>query len=416
LAATDTVLLLIAAVIFLGFFGDILFQRRGIPQTLSLIFLGLLLKAVGLVPQNALDFLVPVFSQLTLAMILFELGMNLDVRQAMGQGASAIARSALYMFLSITLVFLFFHFYLGWGLYQSLLLGSIVGGETTVAVVPYLAQRLSKGDAGLVANLTAEAAFNSIVLIILFFVFLNGYLQSIPLDLGGLRTIALTFFAQLSVGVVAGVVAGIAWIRFSRLMNFTDYLYIATIGYVLAIYALVNELGGSGILAVLALGVVFLNFGKLVPGYELPAGTGGYIGTLQNEIVFFLKTFFFVFLGLELALQSFLDLETWALAGTVMLVLLLSRFVSTYSVDHRKDRTTKRAIFFMIAQGLTPAVLATTLLDNNVAGSGEIVLIATLVIVMTNVVTAVGAYSLRGTHGPVSKAEAGQGSSPVDET
>ncbi len=406
MASTDTILLLIAAVIFLGFFGDILFKRRGIPQTLSLILLGLLLKAGGLVPQNALDFLVPVFSQLTLAMILFDLGMNLDVRQVLGQGASAIARSALYMFLSISMVFLFFHFYLGWGLYQSLLLGSIIGGETTLAVVPYLAQRLSKGDDGLVANLTAEAAFNSIVLIILFFVFLNGYLQSIPLDVGGLRTIALTFFAQLSVGVVAGVVAGIAWIRFSKLMKVTDYLYVATMGYVLAIYALVNDLGGSGILAVLALGVTFLNLGKLVPGYELPAGTGGYIGTLQDEIVFFLKTFFFVFLGLELALQSFLDLETWALAGTVMLVLLVSRFVSTYSVDYRKDRMTKRAIFFMIAQGLTPAVLATTLLDNNVAGSGEIVLIATLVIVITNVVTAIGSYSLGRAHADRGAAEA----------
>jgi NhaP-type Na+/H+ or K+/H+ antiporter len=116
--------------------------------------------------------------------------------------------------------------------------------------------------------------------------------------------------------------------------------------------------------------------------------------------VFFLKTFFFVFLGLELTLQSFLDLETWMLAGTVMLFLLLSRFVSTYSIDYRKDNATKRAIFFMIAQGLTPAVLATTLLDNNVAGSGEIVLIATLVIVLTNVVTAIGTYSLTGTSRP----------------
>ncbi len=398
MASTDTILLLIAGVIFLGFFGDILFKRRGIPQTLSLILLGLILKAVGLIPQNALDFLVPIFGQLTLAMILFDLGMSLDFKQTLGQGASALARSSLYMLLSISIVFVFFHLYVGWGVYQSLLLGSIIGGETTAAVVPYVAQRLSKGNDGLVANLTLESAFNSIVLIILFFVFLNGYLQGVPLDAGGLKTIALTFVAQLSVGVVAGAVAGIAWIRFSRIMEFTDYLYIATIGYVLAVYALVNYLGGSGILAVLALGAVFLNLGKFVPGYQLPAGTGGYISTLQSEIIFFLKTFFFVFLGLELSLQSFLDLNTWLLAGTVMLALLVSRFVSTYSVDHRKSRTAKRAIFVMIAQGLTPAVLATTLLENNVVGSGEIVLIATLVIVLTNVVTAIGSYGLGRPH------------------
>jgi len=399
--ATGTILLLIAAVIFLGFFGDLLFKGKGIPQTLSLILLGLTLKALGLIPQNALDFLVPIFSQLTLAMILFDLGMHLDLKHTMGQGASGVGRSAVYMLLSIAGVLFFFHWFVGWGLYQSLLLASIIGGETTVAVVPYVAQRLSKGDAGLVANLTVESAFNSIVLIILFFVFLNGYSSSIPLDTTGFQSIAATFFEELSVGVVSGVIAGMAWIRFSKLMEFSDYLYIATIGYVLLIYVLVGNLGGSGILAVLTLGVIFLNFGKFVPGYELPAGTEGYITTFQEEITFFLKTFFFVFLGLELSLQSFLDAGTWVLAGAVMVILLFSRFVSTYTVDHGKDRTTKMAIYIMVAQGLTPAVLATTLLGYNVVGSDEIVLIVTLVIVLTNLVTAIGAYRVRAALGAV---------------
>lgn len=375
-----------------------LFKRKGIPQTLSLILLGLLLKVLGLIPQNALDFLVPIFSQLTLAMVLFDLGMHLDLGQILGQGASAIARSALYMLLSILMVFLFFHLFLGWRLYQSLLLGSVVGGETTMAVVPYVARRLSKDDDGLVTSLTVESTFNSIVLIILFFVFLNGYLGSVPINIGGLQTIVRTFSAQLSVGVVVGMIAGIAWIKFSTLMKLTDYLYIATIGYVLGIYALVDDLGGSGILAVLALGVLFLNFGKVFPEYHLPSSTEGYISSFQDEVSFFLKTFFFVFLGLELTLQSFLNLETWALAGALMLILLLSRFLSTYSVDRGKKSMAKKVIFFMIAQGLTPAVLATTLLNNNVAGAREIVLLATLVIVLTNAVTTFGAYSLNAIH------------------
>lgn len=399
MVATGTVLLLIAAVIFLGFFGDVLFKSRGIPQTLSLILLGLVLKAVGVIPQNALDFLLPIVSQLTLAMILFDLGMHLDLKQAMGQSASAVARSATYMFLSILMVFLFFHVILSWGLYQSLLLASIIGGETTLAVVPYVAKQLSKGDEGLVANLTIESAFNSVVLIIIFFIFLSGDQKAIPLDVIGLQTIAATFFEQLSTGVVAGALAGMLWIRFSKLMKLSDYLYIATMGYVLTVYVLVNDLGGSGILAVLTLGMIFLNLGRFVSGYELPLGTGGYITSFQEEITFFLRTFFFVFLGLELSLQSFLVPGTWVLAGAAMLILLLSRFVSTYTIDHKKDGMAKRAIFFMIAQGLTPAVLATTLLIDNVAGSGEIVLVVTLVIVLTNAVTAVGAYSLKGVSG-----------------
>ncbi len=390
--APNTVLLLIAAVIFLGFFGDLLFKKRAVPETVSLIFLGLLVKALGLIPQGALNFLVPIFSQLTLAMIMFSLGMNLDLRHVFGEGAGTVARSALYMFLSIFSVYILFHVVLGEGIYESLLLGSIVGGETTSAVVPYVTRRLSKEKGELVTNLTLESAFNSIVLIILFFVFLNNYLSSIPLNYGGISVILTTFFSQLSVGVVAGVLAGTLWIRFAKLMQLADYLYIATIGYVLAIYALVNEVGGSGILAALVLGAVFLNFGKFAEGYELPSGIGGYISTFQEEISFFLRTFFFVFLGLELSIASFVNIQTWILSGAVTLILVGSRFLSTYVVNYKKDPTSKKIIFFMIAQGLTPAVLSTTLLTYSVPGSAQIVLIATLVIVLTNLITATSSY------------------------
>ncbi|MDG6905401.1 MAG: cation:proton antiporter [Nitrososphaerota archaeon] len=392
--ASSTALLLIAVVIFLGFFGDLLFKRRAVPETVSLVFLGLLVKAVGLIPQGALNFLVPIFSQLTLAMILFDLGMHLDLKNLFGEGASAVARSALYMFLSILLIFILFHVVLGEGIYQSLILGSIIGGETTMTVVPYVTKRLSGTKEELVTNLTLESAFNSIVLIILFFVFLNNYLASIPLNTSGVSVMLITFFAQLSTGIVAGAIAGVAWIKFAKMMHLADYLYIATIGYVLAVYALVNEAGGSGILAVLVLGAVFLNFGKIVRGYVLPSGIGGYISTFQDEISFFLRTFFFVFLGLELSIASFLHMDTWLLAGTATLILVGARFLSTYLVNYNKDPYSKKIIFFMIAQGLTPAVLSTTLLTYDVSGSGQIVLIATLVIVLTNIITAVGSYTL----------------------
>ncbi|MHB2037157.1 MAG: cation:proton antiporter domain-containing protein [Nitrososphaerales archaeon] len=401
--APSTVLLLIAAVIFLGFFGDLLFKRRAVPETVSLIFLGLLVKALGLIPQGALNFLVPIISQLTLAMILFDLGMHLDLKSMFGEGASAVGRSALYMFLSILLIYLFFHVFLGEGVYHSLLLSSIIGGETTMTVVPYVTKRLSGANDDLVTNLTLESAFNSIVLIILFFVFLNNYLASVPLDASGVTVMLSTFFAQLSTGAVAGALAGVAWIRFAKLMHLADYLYIATIGYVLAVYALVNDVGGSGILAALVLGAIFLNLGKIVPGYVLPSGVGGYISTFQGEISFFLRTFFFVFLGLELSLASFVDIDTWVFAGAATAILVGSRFLSTYLVNYRKDAYSKKVIFFMIAQGLTPAVLSTTLITYNVAGSGQIILIATLVIVLTNIITAVGSYAMGKSLSPSGK-------------
>ncbi|MDG6929595.1 MAG: cation:proton antiporter, partial [Nitrososphaerota archaeon] len=134
MTSPETVLLLIAAVIFLGFFGNLLFKSKGIPETLSLIFLGVALKFTGVFPPGTLDLFVPIFSQLTLAMIMFNVGMQLDLRDVFGEGAGAIGRSSLYMFLSVLLIFTLYHLF-GGSVYQSLLLGAVIGGETTAAVI-----------------------------------------------------------------------------------------------------------------------------------------------------------------------------------------------------------------------------------------------------------------------------------------
>lgn len=75
-----------------------------------------------------------------------------------------------------------------------------------------------------------------------------------------------------------------------------------------------------------------------------------------------------------------------------MAILLVARFASTEAVDRRKPVRDRRFIEAMLAEGLTPVLLATTLLADSVVGAGQIFTIATLAIVATNIISAAGVY------------------------
>ena len=338
-------------------------------------------------------------SQVTLAMVVFDIGMSLKVREVLSQGRSAIMRSALYMFLSVLLIAATFTAFFSWNLYQALFLGSIVGGEVSMVVVPYLAKSVSKAD--LISNLALESVFDSLVLIILFFVLLSGYIQGAPLDLAGLGLISTSFLVQVLVGGVGGGLFGIVWLRVTKYVGQSDYFYLATVGYVLLAFALVNEVGGSGVITVLTIGLMMKNTAELPRwlgvAIPLPSILLNYVSAFQTEISFFLRTFFLFFLGFSVQVSTLANPGIYLPFLGVLGILLGTRYLSTEAVDGDKPPRERRFIELMMAQGLTPALLATTLVENSVSGAVQILPIATLVIVATNVVASVGIRAVSGT-------------------
>ena len=391
--SAETFLLVVSAIIFIGFVGNLLLNRKGIPQTLFLIAAGIATQWFAVLPSSAVNAMLPILSQITLAMVVFDIGMSMKIRDVVSEGGSAIARSVIYMVVSIMLVTFLFTAVLHWNLYDSLFLGSIIGGEISMIIVPYLAKRISQY--GLVTNLALESVFDSLVLIILFTVLLNGYNQGAPLDLQGLSVISKSFFEELSIGLVGGVLLGLGWAKVAKSLGQSDYFYVATVGYVLLTYVLVGEIGGSGVITVLAIGLVMKNSGEAPASLGIsvasPAVSLNYISAFQTEISFFLRTFFLFFLGFSLPLGVLSTPTVYLESVGVMGILVFARYLATEAVDSKKGSRDRRLIESMMAQGLTPALLATTLVANSVSGSAQILPIATLVIITTNVIAAVGA-------------------------
>ncbi|MDE1853513.1 MAG: cation:proton antiporter [Thaumarchaeota archaeon] len=392
--STEAFLLVFSVIIFIGFAGNWLLSKKGIPQTLFLIAAGIATRWLGVLPASSINALLPLLSEVTLVMVVLDIGMAMKIREVMTEGRSAVIRSSLYMLLSIVLVTYVFTALFQWSLYQALFLGSIVGGDVTMVVVPYLAKRTSRTY--LISNLAIESVYDSLILIIFFFVLLNGYTQQTPLNLQGVSYITSQFFIQLSVGLVGGVFFGVVWLRVSEYLGRSEYFYLATIGFILLVYVAINSLGGSGVITVLTVGLMMtnvLNFPSWTGSSKpLPMVSRNYLSAFQGEVSFFLSSFFLFFLGFSVPASTLVEPQTYLPAGLVVAVLLATRFVSTEAVDRGKPVRDRRFIESMLAEGLTPALLATTLVADSVLGASQIFTITTLVIVATNIISAGGIY------------------------
>jgi cell volume regulation protein A len=312
------------------------------------------------------------------------------------EGLRAIFRTVIYVFISLALIYVLFRYMLGWNAYSSALLASIVGGETTTVIVPYVAKHI--GDEALFANITIESVLNSIFLIIVFYFVLDAFISSTPISFLGLQAMATSLVSQISIGFFIGIIAGIIWVEFMKAFGKINYLYIATIGYVLLIYAIVNKLGGSAILAVLMLGILLSNSKQIFEGLGLKQEVDNsnlvYIRQFQGEISFFLRTFFFFFLGLVISIEILNYIFLYYFVFLVIIVLMAVRYMATKITTGKEMAKYNKAIFIMMAQGLTPAVLSTIALYYNVPKAQLIVTIAAFVIIITNVITVIGARSL----------------------
>jgi len=296
------------------------------------------------------------------------------------------------MYLSILLTFITFKYLFGWSNYSSFFLSTVIGGETTTAVVPYLAKSLRAED--FFTNITLESSLNSVILIVLFTFGLNSFLQSIPFSINGFENIISSLVSQISIGIVIGFVAAIVWIEFARHFWTEEFFYIATIGYTLALYAFLSFINGSAILGVLTFGMVLMNNKKFLNLFRTNANEQildlqvNYIKMFQKEITFFLRTYFFFFIGLVFFIDKLFSLLTYVYVGILLVILLSSRYIAVKLST--KNKKYEKAYYVMMAQGLTPAVLASLALYYSLPMAHYIVTIASLIIITTNIITVIG--------------------------
>ena len=128
-------LLGVCLVIFLGVAGESFFKRTGIPDIAFLMIFGVIPgPLLGIVDQEIVFKILPYFAALALIMIMFDGGLSLDIRNVVKTAHFAVLISIVGFEVSVLIVTLLAVYGLKWARLDSILLGSIVGGSSSIIV------------------------------------------------------------------------------------------------------------------------------------------------------------------------------------------------------------------------------------------------------------------------------------------
>jgi NhaP-type Na+/H+ or K+/H+ antiporter len=396
-----TILMLLALIILLGYFGHIFFEKTKVPHFLLLVVVGIVINLFGVFDKALLIPIVGLFSTLTLIMVTFYSGLNLDLYDIVYQSGRAFLQSFTYIGVSVVLIAFSAHMLLGWPLLESFIFSSMTGGEITAAVVVPLAFSLGLRE-NVKALLTLETAISTILTIVLFFMFLNQWIVGETEVYGAVISIVSNFTIAIFFGMIFSLVSIRLLYRFRR----QEYTYVLIIGLLLLIYTIVKALGGNGELAALILGL-FLSNNRLLSrmfGMGFQADISMLIFRLnefQEEISFLFETLFFVFLGMVFVINFSTILTNLMLASIFVLILIVTRFLAVSLANFGSDTYNYRLVVTVLcAQGIVPASLSIYLLRYDLALKYTFMSLITYIIILTNVITTVGIWIIsRSRHG-----------------
>jgi len=353
LVASAPVLLLAASVvIILGVLGEAFFKKTGIPDILFLMVLGIIIGPVlGIIQPEAVLEIVPYFAAVALIIIMFDGGLNLHIGKVLKTAHFSVVLVIVGFAVSVGIVAGLAHYGLGWEWIDSILLGSIVGGSSSIIVFS-LVQKIHISDDAK-SMLGFESALTDIFAVIIAFVLFEAALSGeFSLDLLG-----ITIGKAVLVGLVLGFGVGIPWMFVISKLKNAQHSYMLTIGMVFLLFFLATSFGESGALTALVFGLMLgkkTYFSRLLK-VKFPEDTID--NSLHNQVTFLVRAFFFVFVGL---LASFAQLE-YVIFGVVAAIgIYIGRIIITKSVLVRGfSKLDKKVTSVMIPRGLAAAVLAT---------------------------------------------------------
>jgi len=125
--------------LIIGFIGDYLFKKISFPDILVLLALGYVAGPVlHIVDPAWVAPASPIIANLSLVIIMFNGGLDLEFSQARATAPRAIALALVGIVASMIAATAFVYYVLDWELMSSLLLGAIVGGTGPAIVMPLI--------------------------------------------------------------------------------------------------------------------------------------------------------------------------------------------------------------------------------------------------------------------------------------
>ncbi len=390
--SAPVLLLAAAVVIFLGVTGEAFFKKTGIPDIAFLMVLGVIIGPIlGIIPTDVVIKIVPYFAAIALIIIMFDGGLNLDIRNVIKTAHYAVLLSILAFVTSVISVTIVALYGLGWNLVESILLGTMVGGSSSIIVFGLVRQLPISDETK--SMLSLESAITDILVTIIAFV-LFGVLISGQLDP---NLVLGSFGRSVGVGLVLGFGIGIPWTYVTTKLQNAQHSYMLTIGILFVIFFAEKSLEGTGALAPLIFGLMLGNK-QLLSRYlrfKIPEITSD--NPTHNQLTFLVRSFFFVFIGL-LATLGRIEFIFFGIIGAILIYLTRIGTVRI-SLGKRFGILDKKVTAAMIPRGLAAAVVATIPLTIGLSNA-EVYPQIVFVIILSSVILTTISLAKAKTHVP----------------
>lgn len=355
---TPIVIIIIGLFIFWGNFLNGVFERRNIPDVLGLMLIGILIGPVfHLVDPASFGRFGSLFSNLVLLFILFESGTDLKISEVRSSFKDSAAITTVGFMVTCITITVSCMYIFDLSFLTSVFIGATLGGTSSAVVVGLVRKVNVKPKTA--TTLIMESAETDV------------FTLAIPLSILGLmlkgdispQTVIFQFAASLVFAVIIGVSGAFAWsFILNKIPNLKSTKF-STPAFLFILYGLTEYLNLSGALTALSFGIAIGNLQyieprileKIIPNQNivLPRKERIFFG----EIVFLLRTFFFVFIGISIQINR----TDWLMWGALItLFVYLSRLlVVKFVISRETPLLDKSVMSFMVPKGLGAAVIAT---------------------------------------------------------
>ena len=352
IASAHVILLAAGVVIISGVAGEAFFKKTGIPDVAFLMILGVIIGPVlGIIQPEAVIQVVPYFAALALIIIMFDGGLNLDIKYVVKTAHFSSTLAIVGFILSVVIISTAAHFALEWSWLESILLGSIVGGSSSAIVFGLV--RNIKISEEIKSMLSFESALTDILATIIAFILFEAVLAG-HFDI---MTLQETIGRAVIVGLVLGFGVGIPWMYVSTKFGNAQHAYMLTLGILFVLFFLATSFGESGALTALVFGLMIGNKKHLarIFKFKVPMITND--NPTHNQLTFLVRSFFFVFVGL---MASFGQIEYLVFGVLITVAVYFGRIlISKMTLTKRFSYLDRAVTKSMIPRGLAAAVLAT---------------------------------------------------------
>jgi NhaP-type Na+/H+ or K+/H+ antiporter len=384
------IILSIGLLVFMAHFFVAMFKRTGVPDVLLLTLIGLVLGPVlHLVQPRDFGQVGAALSTMALVIILFESGLTLDPHVLARTWRPILSITILTFVFTVTVTALLGHFLLGIPPLMAAIMGTALGGVSAAVAIPMVKNMAMREPGGTI--LIMESAFGDVLSIVLLLALVDAASRGGGVHVG---PVIGGIFASLVCALLLGVLGGVLWLYLLNIVRRLPNSVFTTLAFLMVIYGVTDVLGFSGAIAALAFGFTldnhhYLGLDRIRFLHGRPIGKVGESDVeFYMELLFLLKTFFFIYLGASIRLG---DLRITLVALTIVGAVYLGRpFLTRFSLRGVNVGGWEAGIVsFMVPKGLVSAVLASIPLERGLEGAELLRNVCYMVILFSIVLTAV---------------------------